>query len=263
MKTRFSFLMGVCMFCLHSQSALAEIVGTLRYPRLEQFQGKAEVVMQNVRTGEIIAKNVANKDGHFSLQGNPKPLYTIVAKTTAKGDEAVKFVGEYSFWGYRGGDVVVNMVPKEHAISFIGRVVSPEGNPMSECIVSVDPGGYGLPEYGKWPVYIAFTDSAGRWKVDRIRPPAKWAVKKFLENPKMIGQPPLVDESLVAGILVKGGMDYKRFASLSIPLITENMRHKLGDIANHTTVQLPVSTNNVIYIGDIVLPEKLASKKND
>lgn len=262
MKTRFSFLMGVCMFCLHSQSALAEIVGTLRYPRLEQFQGKAEVVMQNVRTGEIIAKNVANKDGHFSLQGNPKPLYTIVAKTAAKGDEAVKFVGEYSFWRYRGGDVVVNMVPKEHAISFIGRVVSPEGNPMSECIVSVDPGGYGLPEYGKWPVYIAFTDSAGRWKVDRIRPPAKWAVKEYLKNPKLSAQPPLVDESLTAGIIVKGGADYKRFNSASVPLITDAMKQELGDIAKNTAVVLPVSTNNVIYVGDIVLSGKVAPKVN-
>ena len=260
MNVKLSFLMCVCW--LYGQPVLAEIVGTLRYPQAVLPKDNAEVVLTNVKTREVLAKVMSDKNGRFSLPGKPKPLYTIVVKATDKNDEAAKLVGEYSLWGYRGGAITINMVSLKDAISFEGRVVAPNGKPMPECLVSVDPGRYGVPEYGTWPVYIAFTDKAGKWKVDRIRPPAKWAVKEYLKSPRLAAQSPLVDESLIAGILVKGGVDYKRFTSLSVPLVTEVMQQKLGDIIKATTVSLPISTNNVIYVGDIVLPEKRTVKSD-
>lgn len=260
MNMKFYALFCFMGFCL--PSVWADIVGTLKYPPLTFFRDKAEVMLKNVKTGEVISKTLSDRENHFTFSNDARSLYTIIARTEVKNSRSSKFVGECSLWGNSDGNITINMIPIENVISIEGRIVSPKGIPMPECLVSVDPGGYGLPEYGEWPVFICFTDSMGRWKVDRIRPPAKWAVKAYLERPELIAQPPLVDQSLTAGILVKGGADYKRYACLSVPLITENMRNKLGDVVKNTTLSLPVSTNNVIYVGDIVLPDKKQQGKN-
>lgn len=260
MNMKFYALFCFMGFCL--PSVWADIVGTLKYPPLTFFRDKAEVMLKNVKTGEVISKTLSDRENHFTFSNDARSLYTIIARTEVKNSRSSKFVGECSLWGNSDGNITINMIPIENVISIEGRIVSPKGIPMPECLVSVDPGGYGLPEYGKWPVFICFTDSMGRWKVDRIRPPAKWAVKAYLERPELIAQPPLVDQSLTTGILVKGGVDYKRYACLSVPLITENMRKKLGDVVKNTTLSLPVSTNNDIYVGDIVLPDKKQQGKN-
>ena len=257
------FIVG-CVCFLRVQLCVADIIGKLIFPSFSFFKGETEVILKNVKTGEIVTKTVADKEGRFSLSASAKPLYSIVAKTKTKDGEFPKFVGEYALLGFHRSFALIKMIKNKDAITLKGRITLPDGLPMKDCLLSVDCAPCDEAYINMFPIRAVFTDSKGFWKIENVVCPKKYAVEAYVKNPRLVAQPPYFEEPLIAVVYVHGGScSFKKILyKVCIPLITENMRKKLGDAVKNTTLSLPVSTNNVIYVGDIVLPDKKQQSKD-
>ena len=262
MNTRLYYLIFGVVCLLRVQLCTADIVGRLMFPPFALFKGETEVILKDVKTGAVITKTIADKEGRFSLNASAKPLYSIVAKTKAKDGVVPKFAGEYSLLGFHRSVVLITMTKSKDAITLKGKIKLSNGLPMKDCLLSVDCSPCDEAQFNMFPVRAVFTDNNGCWEIEYVIRPKKYAVEAYAKDSRLAAQPPYFKEPLSAVIYVHGDSFKKTLHKVNVPLITENMRKKLGDVVKNTTLSLPVSTNNVIYVGDIVLPDSKQQAKD-
>ena len=75
MNTRLYYLIFGVVCLLRVQLCTADIVGRLMFPQFALFKGETEVILKDVKTGAVITKTIADKEGRFSLNASAKPLY--------------------------------------------------------------------------------------------------------------------------------------------------------------------------------------------
>ena len=247
-KIMTTFLL-LSIFNHYAHATATNISGELQYPWFALFHGNAEVILKDVKTGEIVERTQTDGKNRFLLHRRPDPLLSIVAYTRS----GKKFIGEYSLWGFRGGRVIITMMRSENAITLLGSVKTQNGLPARNCLISIDTAPCDERQFPWFPVRVVFTDNNGNWKLENVKMPRRYAVMGYLKEPRLVAQPPYYEEPLSAAIMVHGNTHKRILRQLSVPLITENMRRKLGTMVDSSKVSLPVSTNNVIYVGDIVL----------
>lgn len=150
-----------------------------------------------------------------------------------------------------------------------GRCVQKGGIPVQGAYVSVRPitSGETEEECRLFPMQLAVTDAAGRWRVDGLATPPIVPVTSYICYTNIVSNWQVCHYPLQLGISVRrkpfGAYDVEKV----LPNVTDENRRaveraiaaterKLGkkvERLNRMT-DFPASTNNVIYVPDIVLP---------
>jgi hypothetical protein len=151
-----------------------------------------------------------------------------------------------------------------------GRCVNKDGVPVKDVKVLVHPITLRETESQNeilWSTQIAVTGADGKWRVDGLISPPIDYLSSYIRNAKLWHSIEFLHCPMELKIEIWRALPYRREVQLTIPNITDGNRRaaeKAIEISEHRTgrkydrsnqiMNFPVSTNNVIYVPDIVLP---------
>ena len=219
-----------------------------------------------------VARGTTDANGRFSIEVNNAPsdlrIYSIVEMMV--GGKALCFEGVCPV--VRWKDKRLNVYLRRENISLVGRCLNKNKKPEQGVYVRVVqyPGAESSDMRHIYPQMVGVSDTNGYWRVDGLSSPQVEEVAIHLcdtNSIRFIGDA-FIGTALTVGIKCRrDAFEGPPAVSFSQSLITADLREaaiRYRSLAEKKTGKtwmqkapmtiFPVSTNNVIYIKDIILP---------
>ena len=233
----------------------------------------AEVEIQTLPDFRVVGRGKVDKEGHFSVSITGKDsLWRAYCKVSREElGRIVYYVGSSRTFRRRNvpyyeADITLS---RSYA-SAEGRCVKKDGTPIAGVNVFVHPITHGETdeETQMCPMQLAVTDSDGKWHVDGLALPSIDILLPHICDTNIVhGNLEFMHSPLELGIYARQKPFGRYDAELIIPNITDENRQaaekaitvserKSGKRRSRPNplTNFPVSTNNVIYVPNLVLP---------
>lgn len=233
------------------------------------------VQIQTISDMKTVSSGRTDDKGRYSIQikTSSTPLRAYAVAEIGQGSEMLRFIGSRPVRPY---DTNADIILRNTSVSLTGRCIKDDGDPAVGMFVTVNQHlDAEAPEALKlYPEMRGVSDKNGYWRVDGLDSPNVCAVASHMCDTNLFRYTPNVNHlGSALRVTIRIGQEYfyhgDWLASSSLPLVTETLRktaeryldavsRKGGRIWERKAPMtiFPVSTNNVIYVGDIVLPEK-------
>lgn len=238
-----------------------------------------EVVIQTLPGFEVVGRGKVDREGNYSIGVRSTNLLRRAYCRLERNElgRRVRYVGsahveqrsQHDFLLYGKHYYTGNIILMRSYASAEGRCVQKGGIPVQGAYVSVRPitSGETEEECRLFPMQLAVTDAAGRWRVDGLAAPPIVPLTSYICYTNIVSNWQVCHYPLQLGISVRrkpfGAYDVEKV----LPNVTDENRRaveraiaaterKLGkkvERLNRMT-DFPASTNTVIYVPDIVLP---------
>lgn len=237
-----------------------------------QYIAHAHVEIQSLIDMKTVAKGTTDANGQFSFEMHNAPsnlrVYSVAEMLI--GDKHLRFEGVCPV--VRWKDKELNVYLRRETISLVGRCLNK--NKMPEQGVYVRVNQYPAAESSDmrliYPQMLGISDTNGYWRVDGLSSPMLEEVAVNLCDTNSIR----FMSDMLRGTALVANIECRRHAFGGSPLIafdqsliTEDLReaaikyHSLAEKKTGKTWKqkapmtiTPISTNNTIYIKDIILP---------
>ena len=233
----------------------------------------ATVEIQTLPDLKVVGRGKVNEVGKFTIEAPPKDsewrAYCKIERE--EFGKTVLYVG--SSRTYKKRDVPyyeANIILKRTYALVEGRCLNKDGTPAKDIYVLIYPITQNETESENdrlWSTRVAVTDATGRWRADGIDSPAIDCLIPYICDTSLWRNVDFLQCPMALGIEVWRAVPYRRVAESGVANITdENHRAAEKAIAIYESrsgrkynrlnpmKDFPVSTNNVIYVPDIVLP---------
>lgn len=233
----------------------------------------ATVEIQTLPDFKVVGRGKVNKDGNYRISVPSTELLwrafccvereELGRKIRYAGFTHVRQESKYDSF-YTG-----NITLMRSYASAMGRCVKKDGAPAQGVFVYVHPitSGETEEESRLCPTQLAVTDSLGRWRVDGLSTPPISPLISYICATNIVDNWQVSHYPLQLGIYARrkpfGSYDAERV----IPNVTDENRnavkkaiavteYKSGEKMNRSNqmTSFPISTNNVIYVSDLILP---------
>lgn len=232
-----------------------------------------EVMIQTLPGFEVVGRGKVDREGNYSVWVPSTNLLWRAYCRLERNElgRRVRYVGSAHVEQRSQHDSFYtgNITLMRSYASAEGRCVQKDGIPAQGAYVSVRPitSGETEEECRLFPMQLAVTDAAGRWRVDGLATPPIVPVTSYICYTNIVSNWQVCHYPLQLGISVRrkpfGAYDVEKV----LPNVTDENRRaveraiaaterKLGkevERLNRMT-DFPASTNTVIYVPDIVLP---------
>lgn len=231
----------------------------------------AVVELQTIPDFKVIAKSKVDKNGLycFNVKEDNRDWRVYCKCELEEFGRRIPFIATaHVKWDKRENAYVQNLWLRRDYVSVVGRCVDTNGVPVANAVISVGP--TTTVDEGRSPYddQIARSDSRGYWRVDGVITPSLNHLMILMGNTKQTEE---YDSGYIPyGINVGAKASY--FAAkgtsdtIGLPNLSANARIATEKIfaafkrktgkdwpRPHPLMNFPVSTNNVIYVPDIVL----------
>ena len=245
-------------------------IGRIMTPR------NAVVELQTLPDFKVDAKTAVDESGRYSFRVKEGSGYQrVYCKVELEEfEKKVSFIGSAKVWWNTKKQVYEQDIDlTRDSTSLLGRCVDKDGRPIADAFVQVKlvtaPPRREELYNTDMPWYIAITDSGGWWRVDGIRAPSYDRMIAYFCDTNRLH---FCDDSMPP-FKIKIGARHRFLpsvdeASVTIQNVTADNRaafqkiiaaceRKTGKkVPMHSPLKdFPVSTNNVIYVPDMVLPD--------
>ncbi len=233
----------------------------------------ATVEIQTLPDFKVVGRGKVDKGGNYSISV-PSTELVWRAYCCAEREELgrrIRYAGavhvrqESRYDSFYTGNITLM---RSYA-SAQGRCVQKDGTPAQGVFVYVHPltSGETVEESRLCPTQLAVTDALGRWRVDGLSTPPISPLMSYICYTNIVDNWQVSHYPLQLGIYARrkpfGSYDAERV----IPNVTEESRNavkkaiaiaecKSGKTMNRSSqmTNFPISTNNVIYVSDLILP---------
>jgi len=230
-----------------------------------RLAANATIEVQALPGMRKIAVGKTDAFGRFSIPVPSDTSYCRVASSVVLRRDGK----DLNFEGFRSLDTPENgieVVLRRESISLCGRCLSSDGNPVPDVVVSIDQ--FPRSDSLTIPTEYGVTDTAGCWRVDGLYAPGILSAASYINNTNIfLTSSKSMDSPLEAQITYTKSNSKDCLAKVLMPMITDGLRHA-AEMFMHTysqrnsmelkrqnpLVDFPTSTNNVIYVQDIMLP---------
>ena len=246
--------------------------GRRKWVKLHQLVANVEVRMRELPGLEIIGRVVTDKDGvyKFSMDEFPLICRAEVSLDIVNADMTNHYEGVTSFGGGLDSDRYIDIEMRKEIISLAGHCFYSNGVPAAGELVRVVQFPYAdWPEVWRdHPPVWGVVDAEGKWRVDGLISAQLVDVVAYMcdtEVARRLGMQG--GNALTTFIEVRHKTFKEPQAKIYQPMVTDYMRSaatRLMSVVEKKTgrtyvksaplVDFPVSTNNVIYVPDIILP---------
>ncbi len=240
--------------------------------KLYQFVANIEVRMRKLPSLEIIGKTMTDKNGFYSFSMDKFPLICRAEASLCLVNSCMtnQYEGMTSFGGGLDCDKYIDIELRKETISLTGHCYYSNGVPAVGELIKVDQFLYAdSPDVWRHhPPIWGVVDSMGKWRVDGLVSAQLKDVVEYICDTGMatrIGG--ISGNALTTCIEVRHKTFTKPQAKIIQPMVTDYMHSaatklmsavekKLGRsyAKNAPMVNFPASTNNVIYVPDIIMP---------
>ena len=237
-----------------------------------QYVAHAHVEIQSLIDMKTVAQGTTDANGRFSIEVHNEPaslrVYSVAKMLV--GDKHLRFEGVCPV--VRWKDKELNVYLRRETISLVGRCLNKNKMPEHGVYVRVNqyPGAESSDMRLIYPQMLGVSDTNGYWRVDGLSGPTLEEVSVHLCDTNSIH----FMSDMLRGTALVAGIECRRHAfggspllSFEQSLITADLRAaaiKYRSLAEKKTGKIwkqkapmtifPVSTNNTIYIKDIILP---------
>ncbi len=237
-----------------------------------QYIAHAQVEIQSLKDMKTVAQGTTDANGHFSIEvhdvSSNLRVYSVAELLV--DDKHLRFEGVCPVDRWK--DKELNVYLRRETISLIGRCLNKNKMPEQGVYVRVNQYPYAESSDMRliYPQMLGLSDTNGYWRVDGLSGPTLEEVSVHLCDTNSIH----FMSDMLRGTALVAGIECRRHAfggspllSFEQSLITEDLREaaiKYRSLAEKKTEKtwkqtapmtiFPVSTNNTIYIKDIILP---------
>lgn len=233
----------------------------------------AEVEIQTLPGLQVVGRGKVNKEGRFTVVTTSKDsLWRAYCRIVREEfGKSVQYVGVSRTYKKRDAQYYeANITLKRTYASVEGRCINKDGTPARDLQVLVRPITQGETENKNelhWASLVTVTDAAGIWRVDGIDSPMIDRLTPYICNTTLWRNVNFLKCPMALGVEVWRPLPYRRVAESEVANITDNNRraaekaieiyeYRLGKKWDRPQpmVDFPASTNNVIYVPDIIIP---------
>lgn len=231
----------------------------------------AEIELQTLPDFKVICRTKTDENGtyYMNVKDDAKDCRVYCRrKMDVSGEKLLLCGASHVKWNKMQMAYVQDLKLLREGVSLVGRCVNKDGLPIAGCVVRVDM--ITTPtetDEGLWPQQIGRTDESGAWRVDGLPTPTFNRQVAYMCNTNVVARfdsqrPPyeiavyahtrvdtsrLEGRTSVANVSEESRKAVERFLAAYMRK-THNAIPKPAPL-----VEFPVSTNNVIYVPDIVL----------
>lgn len=232
----------------------------------------AGVELRDWSSEKLLGKGYVNDEGTYKIQVSSKISKVMVYCTVSlrENEKDIGLVGwKNAVKDSDTGHYVADIVLRRDYSSVVGRCLRNDGSPAKGAFVKVSMRTTPIETSERYyDDHLVQTDEEGRWRVDGINTPPYDRLVSYVCNTNMIDRfdstcPPLAIEVQARSKFIPTTTE----ASVTIPNVSADSRaavektlaayeRKNGKPWRRRApmVDFPVSTNNVIYVPDIILP---------
>lgn len=231
---------------------------------------KAVVEIQALPTFDILRKTTIDKQCKYVLKINDSdPVCRIFCHFDVDGVELT--ASSALEWNKFEKAFCQNMVLRKNYVSLEGRCLDANGVPAGDALINVNLIRTPVEQDESWmrKRYATITDNNGKWRIDGIERPSCFQLFRFLCNTNIMHrydstapaygikiaacQNPVCGSKCASGCVYVSNVTKSDREGLESLLSTYKRKTGKCWVRPAPMTDFPVSTNNVIYVPDIVL----------